>query len=103
MLSGARMCIKSAVHLTPACQNLTQTETTFSARQNFKIIYSQEDYEFRRCSFEKTRIRTVDADGVPLTLKNYKFLPGTKCGIIRCKAQYAGPWTKTGFGYFLPR
>ena len=28
--------------------------------------------------------------GVPLTLRNLLFKPGTKCGIIRCKAQYAG-------------
>ena len=35
-------------------------------------------------------IRTVNDAGVPLTLRNLLFKPGTKCGIIRCKAQYAG-------------
>ena len=69
-------------------------QPALSSRRDGCILENQEDYEFRRCSFEKTRIRTTDSDGVPLTLKNYKFLPGTKCGIIRCKAQYAGPWTK---------
>ena len=69
-------------------------QAALSTRRDGCILENQEDYEFRRCSFEKTRIRTVDSDGVPLTLKNYKFMPGTKCGIIRCKAQYAGPWTR---------
>ena len=69
-------------------------QAALSTRRDGCILENQEDYEFRRCTFEKTRIRTVDSDGVPLTLKNYKFMPGTKCGIIRCKAQYAGPWTK---------
>ncbi|CBY08288.1 unnamed protein product, partial [Oikopleura dioica] len=57
------------------------------------LLEFQGDYEFQRCQLNGISINTRE-NGYAKDMRDFKFAPETKCRVIKCRAEFGGPWTR---------